>query len=197
MLSHAWLFCKPRDCSLPGSSVHGVSQARVLEQVAIFFSKGSSLTRDQTPISCTGRRTLYHCTTWEVLLFIMLSIINKKFIAAVWLLVTLPQRQSKDRIQHEHKLHLHYTSRRSHWCCSVTKSYPTLCDPSGLQHTRLPRPSPSSWVCSNSCPLSRWCYPIISSSIAPFFSCPQFFPILGSFPMSRFFGDRSCKFIPE
>ena len=109
MLSHAWLFCKPRDCSLPGSSVHGVSQARVLEQVAIFFSKGSSLTRDQTPISCTGRRTLYHCTTWEVLLFIMLSIINKKFIAAVWLLVTLPQRQSKDGIQHEHKLHLHYT----------------------------------------------------------------------------------------
>ena len=75
--SRVWLFCKPMDCSLPGSSVHGVSQARVLERVAIFFSKGSSLTRDQTPISCIGRRTLYHCATWEVLLFIMLSIINK------------------------------------------------------------------------------------------------------------------------
>ena len=58
MLSHAWLFCKPMDCSLPGSSVHGVSQARVLEQVAIFFSKGSSLTRDQTRATGSGSMDL-------------------------------------------------------------------------------------------------------------------------------------------
>ena len=43
------------------------------------------------------------------------------------------------------------------WCCSVAQSYPTLCDPRGLQHARLPWPSPSPRVCSNSCPLSQWC----------------------------------------
>ena len=43
----------------------------------------------------------------------------------------------------------------------------------GLQHTRLPCPSLSPGACSNSCPLSRWCHPTISSSVAPFSSCPQ------------------------
>ena len=56
--------------------------------------------------------------------------------------------------------------------------------PHGLQHTRLPCPSLSPWVCSNSRPLSQWCHPIISSSVAPFSSCPQSFPESGSFPMS-------------
>ena len=46
----------------------------------------------------------------------------------------------------------------------------------GLKHTRLPCPSLSPRVCSNSCPLSWWCHPTISSSVAPFFSCPQSFP---------------------
>ena len=41
-------------------------------------------------------------------------------------------------------------------------------------------------VCSNSCPLSQWCHPTISSSLTPFSSCPQSFPASGSFPMSRF-----------
>ena len=50
---------------------------------------------------------------------------------------------------------------------------PTLLRPHGLQHTKLPSPSPSPWVCSNSCPLSWWCHPTISSSVAPFFSSPQ------------------------
>ena len=51
------------------------------------------------------------------------------------------------------------------------------------QHARLPCPSLSSWVCSNSCPLSQWCHPAISSSVVPFFSCPQSFPVSGSFPI--------------
>ena len=54
--------------------------------------------------------------------------------------------------------------------------------PHGLQHTRLPCPSPSPGVCSNSCSLSQWCHPTISSSVIPF-SCPQSFPASGSFPM--------------
>ena len=54
--------------------------------------------------------------------------------------------------------------------------------PHGLQHTRLPCPSQSPRVCSNSCPLSQWCYLTISSSAALFLSCPQSFPISQLFP---------------
>ena len=59
--------------------------------------------------------------------------------------------------------------------------------PHGLQHTRLPCPSPTPAVCSNSCTSSQWCYPIISSSGIPFSSCLQSFPASGSFPVSQFF----------
>ena len=59
--------------------------------------------------------------------------------------------------------------------------------PHGLQHTRLPCFSPSPWVCSNSCPLSRWCLATISSSVVPFSSCLQSFSASGSFPMSQLF----------
>ena len=56
--------------------------------------------------------------------------------------------------------------------------------PHGLQHARLLCPLPTPGVCSNSCPLSRWCHPTISSSVIPFSSCLQSFPASGSFPMS-------------
>ena len=59
--------------------------------------------------------------------------------------------------------------------------------PHGLQHIRLPCPSLSPGVCSNSCPLSQWCHPTISSSVACFSSCLQSFPASGSFPMSQLF----------
>ena len=57
----------------------------------------------------------------------------------------------------------------------------------GLQHTRLPCPSPSNGVYTNSCPLSWWCFPTISSSAAPFSFCLQSFPESGSYPMSWLF----------
>ena len=57
----------------------------------------------------------------------------------------------------------------------------------GPQHARLPCPSPSAEVCSNSCPLSPWCHPTISSSVIPFSSCLQSFPASGSFLMSLLF----------
>ena len=56
--------------------------------------------------------------------------------------------------------------------------------PHGLQHARLPCPSLSPKVCSNSYPLVRWCHPTISFSVAPF-SCPQSFPASESFPVSQ------------
>ena len=57
----------------------------------------------------------------------------------------------------------------------------------GLQHTRLPCPSPTPWVYSNSCPLSRRFHPTISSLVVPFSSCPQSFQASESFPMSQLF----------
>ena len=57
----------------------------------------------------------------------------------------------------------------------------------GLQHTRLPCPSPTPGAYSNSFPSSQWCHPTISSSVVPFSSHLQSFPASGSFPMSQFF----------
>ena len=75
-------------------------------------------------------------------------------------------------------------SSRLLFSCSVMS---TSLKPYGQEHARLPCPSPSPRVCSNSCPLSRWCHPTVSSSVTPFSSCPQSFPASGSFPMSQLF----------
>ena len=56
--------------------------------------------------------------------------------------------------------------------------------PHGLHHSRLPYPSPSPGICSNSCPLSQWCHPTILSSVIPFSSFLQSFPASGCFLMS-------------
>ena len=64
------ILCNPVDCSRPGSSVHGVSQARKLEWVAISFFRGSSQPRDWTQVSCVScisRQILDHWATWEAL----------------------------------------------------------------------------------------------------------------------------------
>ena len=65
--------------------------------------------------------------------------------------------------------------------------------PHGLQHAKLPYPSPTPRACSNSCPLSQWYHPTISSSVIPFSSHLQSFPASRSFPVSQFFtsGDQS------
>ena len=70
-------------------------------------------------------------------------------------------------------------------CCSVTM-FDSL-QHHELQHSRLPCPLLSPWVCSNSCSLSQWCHPITSSSVAHFSSCPQSFLASGSFPKSQLF----------
>ena len=76
--------------------------------------------------------------------------------------------------------------------------------PHELQHARPPCPSPTPGIHPNPCPLSWWCHPTISSSVAPFFSCPQSFPASGSFPMSQLFawggqniGSFSFSIIPS
>ena len=77
------------------------------------------------------------------------------------------------------------------WCCSVIKSGLTLCDPTDCSTPGFPVLHLSPGVCSNSGPLSQWCYPIISSSVAPFSSCLHSFPASESFPMSQFFSSSS------
>ena len=59
--------CNPVDCSPPGSSIHGILQARILEWVAISFSRGSSQPRDRTQVSCTAGRTFNLRATREAL----------------------------------------------------------------------------------------------------------------------------------
>ena len=88
-------------------------------------------------------------------------------------------RNSSEKEIHSNK-HLH----------SVQFSHSVLSDslrPHGLQHARPLCPSPTPRVYSNSCPLSRWCHPTISSSVVPFSTRFQSFPASGSFQMSQFF----------
>ena len=138
------------DCSLPGSSVHGILQARILEWVAIPFSRGSSRPRDWTQVSCTVGRFF---TIWAT-------------------------RKSNINI-----LTTYYISSVQFSRSVISNSLQTH----GLQHTRLPCPSPNLGACSNPYPSSWWCHPAISSSVIPFSSCLQSFPASGSLPMSQFF----------
>ena len=86
-----------------------------------------------------------------------------------------------------------------YWCCCSVTQLCLILQPHGLEHTRLPCPSLYPRLCSNSCPLSRWCYLTILSS-ATFFSFHlQSFPASGSFPMGWLSasGDQNIqKFYP-
>ena len=77
--------------------------------------------------------------------------------------------------------------------CSVAKLCPTL-RPHELQHTWFPCPSLSPEVCSNSCPLSQWCHPTMSS-VVPFSSCPQSFLASGSFSVSQLFASGGQRMV--
>ena len=79
-------------------------------------------------------------------------------------------------------------------CCSVTQSVSSFLGSHGPWSAPLQASlsfTMSRGVCSNSCPLSQWCHPTISSSVIPFTSCSQSFPASGSFPVSRLFASSS------
>ena len=79
---------------------------------------------------------------------------------------------------------------KDHFDYLLLFSRPVVSDslwPHELQRAMLPCPSLALDICSNSCPLSQWCHPAISSSVAPFSSCHQSFPASKSFPMSWLF----------
>ena len=86
----------------------------------------------------------------------------------------------------------HFHSSPVHFSRSVVSN---SLRPHGLQHTRLPCPSPAPGACSNSWPSSLWCHPSVSSSVILFSSLLQSYPASGSFPMNQFFtsGDQSSE----
>ena len=103
----------------------------------------------------------------------------------------LSYRKSAPKILHREPMKEHFNAWEQEkvkiCCCSVTQSSLNLQQAHRLQHARTLYSSPSLRSCSNSCPLSRWYHPIISSSIIPFYSCFQSFQASGSFLMSRLF----------
>ena len=169
-LSHVWL-CDPMDCSLPRSSVHGIFQARVLEWGAIAFSRGSShsLAFEITqPIKANHTTFQGYSLFWDDPLYSVCRVCFSLNKSTFYLSLCLSLNSFCNVIVDSHSV------SDSLW-------------PHGLQHTRLPCLSPFPGACSNSCPLSQWCYPTVSSSVVPFSSCFKSFPASGSFLMSQLF----------
>ena len=150
------------DCSLPGSFVHGILQARILELVAMFFSRGSSQPRDWPEFL-----NLLH---WQV--------------GSLQLAPPGKPLRIQQLLTNAWWIMLKFSS-----LISVQLSLSVVSNslrPHEPQHARHSCPSPSPRIYTNSCPLSRWCHSTIASAIVPF-SCLQSFPASGSFPMSQLF----------
>ena len=149
--------CSSMDCSPPGSSDHAIFQARTLGQCTMPSSRGSSWSRDWTHvsrISCIGKQVFSTCTTWEDPDVVLNS-----------------PRKTKGEFMRIYEPRYPF----SHSIVSDSLR------PHELWHVRPPYPSPTPRVHPNPCPQSRWCYPIISSSVILFSSCPQSFPTSWSF----------------
>ena len=214
-------FCDPMDCHPPGSSVHGISQASILEWIAIPFFRGSSHPRNQSQVSCVAGRFFIWATreaqiqspiplpcssTRETSAHTSLSFSWQctARVSAPWssLLPILPSSgwcpvgcwgASETTCQQAHLILVSILLAKFFgkvvvflllFNCSVVSD---SLQPHGLQHARLPCPSPFPGACSNLCPLNWWCHPTILSSVIRFSSCPQSFPASGSFLMNQLF----------
>ena len=96
--------CDPMNCSPPSSSVHGVFHAKILESVAIFYSRRSSRPRDLTHVSCTScidRQILCHYTIWEIIYYAKLYYISEKAMAPLFstLAWKIPWMEEPGRLQ--------------------------------------------------------------------------------------------------
>ena len=104
--------CEPMDYSPPGSFIHGFSQARMLEWVAISFSGGSSQPRDRTCVLFIGRQILYHWAIREAWATVTSSFLKKyKFIYFNWRLITLQYCIGFAIHQHESAMGVHAPNR--------------------------------------------------------------------------------------
>ena len=168
------------DGSPPGSSVHGIFQARVLEWIAISFSRGSSPPRNRTRVSHIADRRF---TVWAYWIFIVESLehtIKEKMVDRVPILHNDNNQLMAVFLSSE------FSSLQ--FSCSLMSD---SLRPHGPQHARPPCPSPTPGIYPNSCPLSQWCHPIILSSDIPLASCLHSFPASGSFQMSQLFTSGS------
>ena len=186
------------DCSLPGSCVHGILQARMLEWVTVPFFRGSSQLKDWTQVSCiAGRFHLNHqgipkqnqqTIVYQWFYFISCQIKGEK-VEVVTDFIFLGSKITVDGdCSHEIRwLLLGRKAMMNLVCISLVQfSCSVMFDslqPHGLQHTKLPCLSPTPGAYSNSCPLSRWYHPTISPSVVPFSSCLQSFAGSGSFSL--------------
>ena len=149
--------CYPMDCSLSGSSVHGIFQARLLEWIVISLSRGSSQPRNWTQVSHTAGRLF---TVWAT---------RQAHLIICWWTLRLLPCLGYCSVQFSHSV-----VSDSLW-------------PHESQHAKPPCPLPTPGVHSDSRPSSQWCHAAISSSVIPFSSCPQSLPASESFPMSQLF----------
>ena len=150
-------------CSLQGSSVHGILQVRILACVAILFSRGSFWPRDQTQVSYISGIFLTVWATRENHINIYMLITS--YFAVEYFLLGYSEISSVQ------------------FSRSVVSDY---LQPHEPQHARPPCPSPTPGAYPNSCPSSRQCHLVISSSVVPF-SCLQSLPASGSFAKSQLF----------
>ena len=150
----------------------GILQARILEWVALPSSR-SSKPRNWARISCIAGGFFISWTTREALR------------------ICIPSPKEVGTIPKVVKVHQPIILRQyDTTISSVQFSHSVVSDslrPHGLQHARHPCSSPNPGACSNSCPLSHWCHPTISSSVIPFSSCIQSFSASVSFLMSQYF----------
>ena len=179
--------CDLMDCGPPGSSVHGILQARILEWIAIPYSKGSSRPRNQTWVSLTAGRFLTIWATREA--------------TSSYLLISPQSHSEDDSADMDTRnssliLCTQNSQKMSIWCVQFSSvqslSRVQLCDPMNrstpglLVHHQLPESTQTHvhWVGDPIQPFYL---------IVPFSSCPQSFPASGSFPMSQLFtsGDQS------
>ena len=115
------------DCSLTDSSVHGILQARILEWVAISYSRGSCWPRDRTLdscISCTDRRILYHCPTWETHTYTFSSVSS---VAQSCPTLCDPMNRSTPGLPVHHQLP-EFTQTHVHWVSDAIQPF-ILCRP--------------------------------------------------------------------
>ena len=158
--------CDPMDCSQPGFSIHGILQARMLEWVAMPFSRGSSQPRDQTQVSCIGGLVLHQLS------YKGSPASGRGYINFF---------RQRGRVPWGRSLRMSVVVQ------SLNQSCLTLCDPMDCSMLGFPvlhclpefYQTPVHWV--------QWCHPTISSSIAFFSCCPKSFPASGSFLMSWLF----------
>ena len=208
MLICVQLFCDAMDCSLPGYSVHGLTQARILEWVAISFSRRSfwpkilyhRVTREAKNCNYWIKKKAcvnfccvlpkffsedcidFHYNEW-ICLFVFGPMERKdcgvfKLLSVYWLKTDILMLFSFESSKSEFEHILISLVQLLSYCL-------TLCIPRDCSPPRPPCPSPTPGTCSNSCPSSPWCHPTISTSVVPFSSHLQSFPASGSFQMSQ------------